>query len=325
MRAIQLLGFEGSKSLKLVDITPPAPGANELLIEVKAAGINYADTQQALGKYPTYGQELPFVPGFEAAGTVRELGTGVAGFKPGDRVVASFASGGYAELAVAPATATFPLPSNLSFAHATAIPIQGMSAYTMLKYAAMPAAPRSILVQSAAGGVGLFLVQIAKLFGIEKIIALASSSEKLELLKSLGADATINYTQPDWPEQVRQFTGGEGVDVVLQMSTGSIGEESFKLAARGGRIVIFGAQNYHDAVSTKQVRQLIWLNQTLVGFAYPSLLPAQVAESLPPFLDLIREGKLRIFAETVFPLSKASDAFEALLSRKMIGKVVLEP
>jgi NADPH:quinone reductase len=325
MKAIQLQGFEGTQSLKLVDLDKPRPEANEILIEVKAAGINYADAQQAYGRYPTFGKELPFVLGFEAAGIVRELGSGVTEVKIGDRVTAPVSSGGYAEFAVASSGAAIPIPPNLDFAEATAITIQGFSAYTMLKYAVLPVAPRSILVQAAAGGVGLFLVQFAKLFGIEKVVALASSDEKLKLLKTLGADTAINYSDADWPEQVRRATDGSGVDVVLQMSSGSVGEESFKLAAPGGRIVIFGAQNYHDTISTEQVRQLIWMNQTAAGFAFPALAPEQIAESLPSFLEIVRKGKVHIFAEHSFPLSQASIALEALLSRKTIGKVVLTP
>jgi NADPH2:quinone reductase len=195
----------------------------------------------------------------------------------------------------------------------------------MLKYAVLPVTPRSILVQAAAGGVGLFLVQFAKLFGIEKVVALASSDEKLKLLKTLGADTAINYSDADWPEQVRRVTDGNGVDVVLQMSSGSVGDESFKLTTPGGRIVIFGAQNYHDTISTEQVRQLIWMNQTVAGFAFPALAPQKIAESLPSFLDLIRHGRVRIFAEHSFPLSQASNALEELLSRKTIGKVFLTP
>jgi NADPH2:quinone reductase len=325
MKAIQLHGFEGAPSLKLVDIDKPTPGPMEVLIEVKAAGINYADAEQARGRYPTFGKELPFVLGFEAAGIVRETGKEAAGVRPGDLVTAVVSSGGYAEFAVASGNAVIPIPKNLSFNEATTIPMHGMTAYTMLKYAVMPVLPRSILVQAAAGGVGLFLVQIAKHLGIQQVIALASSEDKLALLESLGADVTINYMKPDWSDKVKQATDGRGVDAVLQMSSGAIGEESFKLAAPGGRIVMFGAQNYHDAIGTEQVRQLIWQNQTVAGFAYPALAPEQIAESLPEFLDLIEKHSIRILADHTYPLSQAAEAHEMLLSRKSVGKIVLIP
>lgn len=325
MKAIQLQSFEGVKGLKLVDISRPQPGSGEVLIAVKAAGINYAEAEQIHGKYPTFGKELPFVMGFEAAGVVVELGPGVTHVKVGDPVAAIVSSGGYAEFAIAEAQAVIPIPAGISFAEATTIPIQGMTAYTLLKYLVMPVAHESVLIQAAAGGVGLYLVQLAKHLGIGNVIALASSDEKLELVKSLGADAVANYSRPDWSAKVRQATGGKGVDVVLQMSTDQIGEESFRLAAPGGRIVLFGSKNYHDVISTEQVRQLIWQNQTLVGFAYPALPPQQVADSLPSFLKLVEERKLKIFANQSFPLSQAPEAFEALISRNTIGKVVLVP
>ncbi len=325
MKAVQLQSFEGIKGLKFVDISKPQPEPGEVLIQVKAAGINYAEVEQIHGKYPTFGKELPFVMGFEAAGVVAEVGSGVTQIKAGDSVTALVSSGGYAEFAVAPSQAVIPIPSGVSFAEATTIPIQGITAYTLLKYLVTPVAHQSLLIQAAAGGVGLYLVQIAKLFGIENVIALASSDEKLDLVKSLGADAVVNYSRPDWMEKVKQATDGRGVDVVLQMSSDRIGAESFKLAAPGGRIVLFGSKNYHDTINTEQVRQLIWQNQTLAGFAYPALPPEQVAESLPGFLRLIEEKKLKIFADQSFPLAQAPQAFEALLSRKTIGKVVLTP
>ncbi|MEW6129854.1 MAG: NADPH:quinone oxidoreductase family protein [Acidobacteriota bacterium] len=325
MRAVQLHGFEGIKSLKLVDIGKPQPGEGEVLIAVKAAGMNYAEVEQIHGKYPTFGKEVPFVMGFEAAGVVVDTGAGVTQFKAGDPVAALVSSGGYAEFAIAPAQAVIPLPTAITFPEATTIPIQGMTAYTILKYLVMPVAHESLLIQAAAGGVGLYLVQIAKLFGIKNVIALASSDEKLELVKTLGADVVINYSKPAWAEKVRQSTQGQGVDVVLQMSSDKVGEESFKLTAPGGRIVLFGAKNYHDSISTEQVRQLIWQNQSLVGFAYPALPPERIAESLPDFLKLIEEKKVKIFANQVFPFSQAPQAFEALSSRQTIGKVVLTP
>ena len=325
MEAVQLTGFEGIPSLKLVDIDKPSPGAGEVLIQVKAAGINFAEAQQISGKYPTFGKEVPFTLGFEAAGIVVALGGGVTGIQEGDRVTALVSTGGFAEYAIAPANMVIALPAEISFAEATTLPIQGMTAYTMLKYLVEPFPHESILIQAAAGGVGLYLVQLAKRIHTKKVIALASSDDKLELVRGLGADVAINYSHPDWAEKVKQATDGKGVDVVLQMSSGHVGEESFALTAPGGRIVLFGAQNYHDTITTDQVRQLIWQNQTLTGFAYPALAPEKVAESLPEFLKLIAEKQLKIFANLSFPLAEAPRAFEALMSRSTAGRIVLVP
>jgi NADPH2:quinone reductase len=144
-------------------------------------------------------------------------------------------------------------------------------------------------------------------------------------VKSLGADVAINYREPNWADQVKQATGGKGVDVVLEMASGEIGDESFKLLAPFGRMVIFGAKNYHDSVSTAKMQQLIFKNQSIIGFAFPTLRPEQIGECVPGLLGLISQGKVKLFANNSFPLAEVKSAFEALSSRQTIGKVVLVP
>ena len=208
MKAVQLSGFAGLDSLKLVEIDRPTPSKNEVLIQVKAAGINFAELEMIRGRYPAP-RPLPFTMGFEASGIVADLGLGTTNLKVGDRIASIVSSGGYADYATADARMAIPIPHNVTFAEANAITIQGLSAYTLLKFAARPQPDDSVLIQSAAGGVGLFLVQLAKAMGVKKVIALASSKEKLDLVKSLGADFIINYTEQDWVAQVEQATRGE--------------------------------------------------------------------------------------------------------------------
>jgi NADPH2:quinone reductase len=324
MKAIQLTGLNGFESLKLVDIEKPRPGANEVLIEVKAAGINYAELEQTRGRYPSF-KPLPFVMGFEAAGIVAEAGPGVTNLRVGDRLTTAVTSGGFAEFALADAHAVIPIPDELGFAEATTITIQGLSAYTLLKYAAKPAPGESLLIQAAAGGVGLYLVQLAKLMGVTQVIALASSVEKLNIVKGLGADVVIDYTDPRWTERVLEATGGKGVDMVLEMSSGRIRDESFKLTAPFGRVIFYGAKNMHDTISSEQMQQLIHRNQTLTGFNFPTLQPGQIADCVPELLGLISQGKVKLFARHFYPLARVKEAFEALASRHTIGKVVLVP
>lgn len=324
MKAIQLTGFNGVENLELVDISIPKPLEDEVLIKVKAAGINYAEVEQINGNYLTFGKEIPFVMGFEVSGIVLEVGSSVTNLSIGDEVTGFSLSGGFAEYSTAKANTLLPIPEGLSFGQATTIPIQGMTAYTILKYLVVPKKPKSILIQAAAGGVGLYLVQLAKYFKIPNIIALASSTEKLELVQSLGATTVVNYETPDWTEQVKQATNGEGVDVVLQMLLGSIGEESFKLTAPNGSIVLFGSKNYNDIITTEQVRQLIWQNQTLTGFAYPALPVDKVGESVPELLEIINEGHIQIFATHSYAFEEAKEAFNALSSRGTIGKVFFD-
>lgn len=324
MKAVQLTGFNGLGSLKVVELDSPKPQAHELLIKVEAAGINFAELEMAKGKYPAR-KQLPFVMGFEAAGTVVETGTGANGVKVGDRITAIVSSGGYAEFAVADAAMAIPIPHGVSFAEATTIPIHGLTAFALLKFAAKPQPGETLVIQSAAGGVGLYLLQLAKLLGVRKVIALVGSKQKIELVKELGADVAIDYSQKDWTEQVLKATDGIGADVVLEAAAGEIGEASFQLAAPFGRIVLFGARNIHEPFGLVRIQQLIYKNQSVIGFNLPSMPPELLAECVPSLVSLIAQRQLKIFANYTFPLDQVSEAFAALASRQTVGKVVLIP
>jgi NADPH:quinone reductase len=196
-------------------------------------------------------------------------------------------------IAAADASAAIPIPKGISFAEASRIPIHGLSAYALLKFAAKPQSHETVLVQAAAGGVGLYLVQLAKIMGVKQVIALASSKEKLDLVKSLGADTIIDYSEKTWPKQVREATEGRGVDIVLEAASGEVGSESFKLVAPFGRVVFFGAKNIHDTISSEKIQQLIYKNQFLIGFNVPTLRPEQIAECVPELLKLISQGRVK--------------------------------
>jgi NADPH2:quinone reductase len=324
MKAVQLTGFNGLESMKVVDVDKPTPQAHELLMKVEAAGINFAELEMIKGKYPVP-KTPPFVMGFEAAGTVIEPGSPASGAKVGDRITAIVSSGGYAEFAIVDASRVIPIPEGISFAEATSIPIQGLSAYALLKVAARPQAGESLLIQAAAGGVGLYLLQIAKALGLNKIIALGGSKEKIELVRQLGADVAVDYSEKDWTDRVREATDGKGVDIVLEAAAGEIGEDSFKLAAPFGRIVLFGARNIHEAFAPARIQQVIYKNQSVIGFNLPSMRPEQLAECVPGLLNLIAQRKVKPFANHSFPLDHVKVAFQALSSRETIGKVVLVP
>lgn len=324
MRAIELSGFNGVESLRVVEVDTPKPAAGQLLIEVKAAGINFAELELTKGQYST-GRTPPFIMGFEAAGVVRELGPGTNHFKVGDRVTGIVSSGGFAEFATAESSMAIPVPDGISFAQATTIPIQGVSAYLLLHFAAKPQAKETLLIQSAAGGVGVYLVQLARIMGVKQIIALASGQEKIGLVRSLGAHVAIDYSKPDWADKVREATGGSGVNVVLEAASGEVGKLSFELLAPFGRMVVFGAQNVHDTFGPDKIKQLIYKNQTILGFNIPTAPPEQIAKSVPELLGLIRDGKLRLFADNLFRLADAKEAFRALAGRKTVGRVVLTP
>jgi NADPH2:quinone reductase len=180
-------------------------------------------------------------------------------------------------------------------------------------------------IQAAAGSVGTYLVQLAKIMGVKKVIALATSQTKVEFVRSLGADVVIDYGERDWAEQVRAATQRRGVDVVLEAASGETGRQSFELLAPLGRMVVFGARNIHDTFVPEQIQQLIYNNQTVTGFNIPSLPPNVISSAVPPLLDLIATGRRKLFAGSKFPLVSVKTAFEALATRKTIGKVVLTP
>lgn len=324
MKAVELTGLQGIHSLRVAEVDRPRPQAGEVLIQVKAAAVNFAELEMTKGRYPAH-KLLPFVMGFEAAGELAGLGEGVESAKIGDRVAALATSGGFAEYAVAPAAATFPLPNGVGFAEGISIPIQGLTAYLLLKFAARLRKTDTILIQAAAGGVGLYLVQLAKLLGARRVIALVSSTEKLAFVKELGADVAIDYSAADWTERVRETTGDAGVDLVLEAAAGDVGEESFRLLAPFGRMVVFGARNIFDSFAPERVQQLIRKNLTVTGFNLPSVGPEIIGKHLPELLQLISQGKVLLFARHSFPLQEVHAAFEALASRKTIGTVVLEP
>ncbi|MEX3657239.1 MULTISPECIES: quinone oxidoreductase family protein [Mycolicibacterium] len=324
MKAIELTALDGFDSLRLSEVGKPSPAPGEVLIKVRAAGINYAELEQTTGRYPLQ-RPLPTVLGFEAAGEIVELGSGVEKLNIGDTIAAPVLSGGYAEFATARADSAFRIPEGIDFAQATSIVVQGLSAWALLKLAAKPTSTDTVLIQAAAGGVGLYLVQLAKALGVGQVIALASTAEKRDLVTELGADVAIDYTQQGWGEKVLEHTDGRGVDVVMEMASGETGKASFSLLAPFGRVVMFGAKNAHDALRPEQVRQLIHNNQTVIGFNFPSLRPNDLRPLVPELLNLISQGRVRIIADRPYPLAEAKEAFHAIASRQTIGKVVLVP
>jgi NADPH:quinone reductase len=324
MKAVHLTGYEGIDSLRIVEVDSPTPGPNQILIQVKAAGINFAEIELVRGRY-VVPKTVPFTMGFEGAGVVVALGSQVTNFKIGDRVTTIVASGGYADYAIADAGSAIPIPDGVSFAEASSIPVQGLSAFAILKLAAKPQPTESLLIQAAAGGVGLYLIQLAKIMGVKTVIALVGSERKLALVRSIGADVAINYSESDWAEQVRSATGGKGVDIVLEAASGEVGAQSFKLMAPFGRMVMFGARNIHDSLGPDKLQQLIYKNQSITGFNIPSLQPEQIAGCVPLLLSLISQGKVKLFADNLYPLAEVRTAFQAISDRHTVGKVVLTP
>lgn len=324
MKAIQFTKFGGPEVLQKVEVEKPVPKGREVLIEIHAAAVNYADTARREGQYVVK-TTLPFIPGAEVAGIVVEVGEYVTAVKPGTRVVTLIESGGYAEYAIADERSLIPIPEQLDFNQAAALPLQGLSAYHILKTMGRLQEGESVLVHAAAGGVGTLAVQLAKLFGAGKVIATASTEEKLQLAHEMGADVLINYTNENWEEQVLEATGGKGVDVALEMAGGDVFIKTLKCLATFGRLVIYGVASGEQ--SRFYPSSLMARNQSVIGFFLPQIMrkPELLKTSLQELFQYLAEGKLKLTIGDVFPLEEAAHVHALLQSRKTVGKLILEP
>jgi NADPH:quinone reductase len=324
MKAVRLQRYGGPEVLEMVEVERPVPTGREVLIETKAIGVNYADTARREGQYVVK-TPLPFIPGAEIAGVVAAVGEKVTTVKPGTRVVTLIESGGYSEFALADERSLIPLPEHLDYRNAAALPLQGLSAYHVLKTMGRLEEGETVLVHAAAGGVGTLAVQLAKLFGAGKIIATASSAEKLELARQMGADVLVNYTESNWVEQILEATGGKGVDVALEMVGGDVFNKTLKCLATFGRLVVFGAASGEQ--SKMYPSSLMARNQSVIGFFLPQIMrkPELLQPSLVELLTYLGEGKLKLTIGGVFPLEDAADVHRLLQSRQTIGKLILEP
>jgi NADPH2:quinone reductase len=315
MKAIRVNELGGVEKLTLEEIEKPVPKADEVLIKVAAAGINYADTMMRSGNYLTK-PPLPFTLGYEAAGTIESLGENVTNLSVGQRVLATTSSGGYAEFATAKAALAMPIPDELGFGESTALLVQGLTALGLLNETK---AGQTILIHAAAGGVGTLLVQLAKYKGL-KVIGTASSEQKLQIVADLGADFAINYSEDDWTDEVLKATDGRGVDWLIEMVGGSIVAQNLKVLAKHGTMWIYGAASGEDFKVS--VLSLMAKNHTIRGYwLMNESIPNRIAFT-KELLGHLGAGRLKIQV-TEFPLEKAREAHEAIENRKTTGKVVL--
>jgi NADPH2:quinone reductase len=321
MKAIRIHETGGPEVMHLDEIEMPTPKAGQVLIKVAAAGVNYADLAQRAGAYLTR-TRTPMTPGSEIAGTVAALGPGVSSVAEGTRV-AAFCEGGYAEYAISQATLVIPIPPVLDFTHAAAFPLQGITAYQLLQESAHIQPGESVLVHAAAGGVGTLAVQLAKLMGAGAVIGTASNAEKLDLVRRLGAGTTINYTEQDWVEQVKNATGGNGADIILEMVGGTISEQSLQCLAPFGRMVVYGAAS--GQITQFSGPQLMYKNQAIIGYwlASQTSRPERIAQAIMSLMQYLLNGQLQIIVGQTFPLEQAVEAHRAIAERRTTGKVVL--
>lgn len=326
MKAIQFSRFDGPDALETIDVADPIPKDGEVLVRVRAAGVNFFETLMLRNRYAVT-PELPMVPGVEVAGEIAAVEENVKASEVGARVaVPLFAigrgSGGYAEYVVVDAASVVPLPDGLSFESAIGLMVQGLTALHLVRQS-RPGG-KTVLVNAAAGGVGSLLVQLAKEAGATRVIAAASSVEKLRLAQSLGADAGVDYARADWPDAVKKANGGEGVDVIYEMIGGAHSKACLSALSPGGEL-IFGALGRFD-LSNAELEAMFSRNQSIKGFALlPLLGRSDFKADLAALFQRAASGTLKLLQGSSYPLGQAADAHRAVESRLTTGKVVLVP
>ena len=321
MRALVCRAWGEVESLTLEDVPAPKPAPGEVLIDVKATAVNYADSLLVAGKYQTK-PALPFSPGLETAGVVAACGEGVTRFTPGDRVMAIVPYGGLAEQAVAPEAETFAIPTTMSFEHAGAFPIAYISSHVALRWQGRLEPGETLLVLGAAGGVGLTAVEIGKAMGA-RVIAGASTADKLAVARERGADDTVNYASENLTERVMALTKDKGADVCFDPVGGPLFDAALSALGWGGRILLVGFVGGIQQIPANRllVKHRAALGSSLRYFRWHA--PDKLARSVEELLAWYGAGKLRPLVTDRLPLERAPEAIRRLTDRKAHGKIVI--
>jgi len=324
MRAVRCHAFGPVGHLALEEIASPTPGPHQAVVSVKAAAVNFPDTLIVQGKYQIK-PEVPFTPGAEYAGIVKEVGENVANVKPGDAVLGVGVTGGFAEEALIDAANLVPLPTGTDFAVAAALTMAYGTTIHALKDRAKLASGETMLVLGAGGGVGLAAVEIGKLMGAT-VIAAASTDAKLVICRARGADAAINYDREDLRERVRVLTDGRGADVVYDPVGGAYTAAASRSVAWNGRYLVIGFAA--GKIPEVALNRLLLKGAAAVGVfwgAFAQREPKANWENFQQLFAWYTEGKLKPHISARYPLKDASQALLDMLSRKVTGKVVLVP
>ncbi len=321
MKAIRINEFGGLEVLQWEDVPEPTPRAGQVLIKVDSAGVNYADIMRRQGNYP--GPDLPATLGLEAAGTITELGEGVSGLSVGQRVMAMGPQGN-AEFVAVNANYVFPYPETVDPVQAGGMPIVFLTAYHLLKTRGQVQPGETVLIQAGASGVGTVAIQLAKAWGA-RVITTASSPEKLDLTRSLGADETINYVAQDFEEEVRQLTNGNGVELVLECVGGPVLEKSVRCVASYGKLISFG--NASGTPASLPGADIFGANRTVIGFSMGRSPMGRLnhQDAMDELFPMLAQGQVRLVVDRVLPMAEAAKAHQHLSNRGSQGKVILTP
>jgi NADPH2:quinone reductase len=324
MKALVCKTLGSLDDLRVEEVPAPVAGKGEVVIDIKAAGVNFPDLLIVQGKYQAR-PALPFAPGGEFAGFVAGVGEGVDRFRMGDAVLALSTHGGFAQQAAIDAASVLALPRGSDLAVAAALMYAHGTALHALKDRAQLARGETLLVLGAAGGVGLAAVEIGKLLGAT-VIAGASTDAKLEVAQSRGADHTINYEREDLKERVREITAGRGVDVVYDPVGGALAETALRSVAWNGRFLVIGFAS--GEIPKIPLNLPLLKGVSIVGVFWGSFLrnePGRAAQNARDLLQWVAQGSIAPLITARYPLERAVDALRAIERRQAVGKIVIEP
>lgn len=322
MKAVVCDSYGPPEQLDVREVEAPTPGNGQAVIRVHACGVSFPDTLIIQGKYQVR-PPLPFTPGSEVAGTVTALGAGVTGLHEGDRVMAFTGTGGYAEEVACDAQNIAPIPDGVEFVSAAAFAMNYATVYHALQDRAQLQPGETVLVLGAAGGVGLAGVELAKAMGA-RVIAAASSQEKLEVARRYGADVGINYGSEDFRECVKELTGGNGVDVVVDPVGGAYAEPALRGMAWGGRYLVIGFAA--GDIPRIPLNLPLLKGCSIVGVFWGSFAtrePGRNTENLRQLLTWIGDGTLNPLVSATYPLEDVARALRDVIERRTTGKIVL--
>jgi NADPH:quinone reductase len=320
MKAVQVHKFGGPEVLEIHEIATPKPGPGQILVRVRAAGVNPYDTYMRNGTYaikPT----LPYTPGSDAAGTVEAIGDGVRKFKPGDRVyTAKTLTGAYAEYALADESQLYALPEKISFAQGAGLFVPYGTAYTALHHHAKAHPGEVLLIHGASGGVGTAAVQIARAMGMA-VIGTAGTVRGMGLVKKEGAHHAFDHTKAGYAEEILKVTGGRGIDVVLEMLANANLATDLKLLAIRGRVIVIG----NRGEITINPRELMARRASVRGFTLWAATEAEAAEIHAAIAAGLENGTMRPIVGKELPMKDASQAHQDVMAPGAFGKIVLVP
>jgi len=320
MKAIQVQQFGGPEVLTLEEIPTPKPGPGEVLVQVRAAGVNPYDTYMRAGTYAVK-PSLPYTPGSDAAGTVEAVGSGVTKVKPGDRVyTAKTITGAYAEYALALESQVYLLPEKISFAQGAGLWVPYGTAYTALHHHAHARAGEALLIHGASGGVGTAAVQFARAQGLT-VIGTAGTQRGLELVKKEGAHHVFDHTKSGYADEIQKSTGGKGVNVVLEMLANVNLATDLKLLALNGRVIVIG----NRGEITINPRELMARRGMVRGFTLWAVTGAESDEMHAAIAAGLENGTLRPIVRKELPLNEAPKAHQEVMAPGAFGKIVLIP